>query len=336
MLVKRKIRWMLAVIIAGLLGGVLTLAQVQAAQAAIKITASSNVPKGDLESITLDLFKKYVEDLVPEVKIDVHYAAELGNEREVFEAMQIGMIEMSSITTGVASAFCPELGIFSLCYLYPNLDAARRVAESDVAGRLAELCRIKTGIRVLGFVPKAFRVTISRKKPLRTLEDFKGYKIRLPKDPVLIETFKQLEAKPTPIPWGDVYTSLKTGVVEGMESTPSAIYTMKFWETTDYMTVTNHQLLWYGLWISDSFYRSLPEDVQKAIQVAGKKAVDESIDKAKELSQKYLALLKEKHKEVFYPDLKPFMEAVQPTYEEFGKKTGTMDLIEKIKQIVTK
>ncbi len=275
-----------------------------------------------------------MKDSAPDLEIEVHYAAELGNEREVFEALQIGSIKLACVTTGVSSAFAPELGIFSLCYLYPSLDAAKRVADSDVAKKLSDSVLEKTGVRVLGFIPKAFRVTISRKKPLKTLEDFKGYKLRLPKDPVLIDTFKLLGAKPTPIPWGDVYTSLKTGVVDGMESTPSAIYTMKFWETTDYMTVTNHQLLWYALLINESLYKGLSPDVQKAIQVAGKKAVDESVNRVKSLTDKYIKMLSKEHKEVYYPDLKPFMKAVEPTYASFGKETGTTDLVEEVKKMV--
>lgn len=329
---RRGTTLILFVIILGLFTGLFLLTQ--ASHAKMKIIASSNVPKPDLESITLDLFKEYLKDSAPDLAIEVHYAAELGNEREVFEALQIGSIKLACITTGVSSAFAPELGIFSLCYLYPSLDGAKRVADSDVAKKLADSVREKTGVRVLGFIPKAFRVTISRKKPLKTLEDFKGYKLRLPKDPVLIDTFKLLGAKPTPIPWGDVYTSLKTGVVDGMESTPSAIYTMKFWETTDYMTVTNHQLLWYALLINESLYQSLSSDVQKAIHVAAKKAVDESVDRVKSLTDKYIKMLSKEHKEVYYPDLKPFMKAVEPTYASFGKKTGTTDLVEEVKKMV--
>jgi tripartite ATP-independent transporter DctP family solute receptor len=329
---KRVIVSILSVMVVAVLAGLFPL--IQGAQAKTKIIASSNVPKPDLESITLDLFKEYLKDSAPDLGIEVHYAAELGNEREVFEALQIGSIKLACVTTGVSSAFAPELGIFSLCYLYPSLDAAKRVADSDVAQKLSESVRKKTGVRVLGFIPKAFRVTISRKKPLKTLGDFKGYKLRLPKDPVLIDTFKLLGAKPTPIPWGDVYTSLKTGVVDGMESTPSAIYTMKFWETTDYMTVTNHQLLWYALLINESLYQSLSPDAQKAIQVAAKKAVAGSIDRVKSLTDKYIKLLSKEHKEVYHPDLKPFMKAVEPTYASFGEKTGTTELVEEVKKIV--
>lgn len=299
----------------------------------VNITASSNVTKNDLESITLDLFKEYVAEIAPEVNVDVHYVAELGGEREVFEAMQLGMIQMSSITTGVVGAFYPEIGVLSLCYLYPNLEVAKEIAKSDIAKKLAEQCLEKTGIRVLGFVPKSFRVTIS-KKPLKNINDLKGFKIRLPKDPVLIDAFKQLGAKPTPIPWGDVYTSLKTGMVDGMESTPSAIYAMKFWETTDYMTITNHQLLWYGLWISDSFYQSLSKEVQIAINIAAEKAINESIDKAKDIAETNLEKLKLVQKEVYYPDLRTFMEAVQPTYDAFEKKTNSIGIIDEIKKVI--
>jgi len=83
----------------GLITGLFLLSP--ATHAKVKIVASSNVPKPDLESITLDLFKEYLKDSVPELDIEVHYAAELGNEREVFEALQIGSIKLACITTGV-------------------------------------------------------------------------------------------------------------------------------------------------------------------------------------------------------------------------------------------
>jgi len=331
---RGKMSFHVLVIMAAFLAGLLLLSQVQTTHAKVKIVAGSIVPKGDLEATTLDLFKEYLKDSAPDLDIEIHYAAELGNERELFEGLQIGMIKLACITTGVASGFAPELGMFSLCYLYPSLDAAKKVSESEVAEKIAEIVKAKTGVRILGYIPKAFRVMMSRKKPIKGLEDLKGYKLRLPKDPVLIDTFKLLGAKPTPIPWGDVYTSLKTGVVDGMEATPPSIYSMKFWENTQYMTVTNHQLLWYALLMNDALYESLSPDVQKAVQVAAKKAVEESINKADALAKKYIDMLAKTQKEVFYPDLKPFIEAVQPTYESFGKKTGTMGLLEQVKEMV--
>jgi TRAP-type C4-dicarboxylate transport system substrate-binding protein len=171
------------------------------------------------------------------------------------------------------------------------------------------------------------------KKPVSSLKDLEGLKIRVPEDKVLIRTFQLVKAAPTVIPWGEVYTSLQTGVVEGMEATTPVIYTMKFFEVSNYLAETNHQHSVVGFLISEKVFQSLSKAAQEAIVQAAKETMDTNYRDARGTAQKSLEMLKAKMKQNTAPDVKPFQEAVQTVYKEFGDQTGTHELIRQIQLI---
>jgi TRAP-type C4-dicarboxylate transport system substrate-binding protein len=160
-----------------------------------------------------------------------------------------------------------------------------------------------------------------------------GLKIRLPEEKVLIRTFQLIKAAPTIIPWGEVYTSLQTGIVDGMESTTPAIYTMKFYEVAQYLAETNHQHAVVQLLISDKVFQSLSKEMQDVLRQAARETLEINYQEARLASQKSWDLLRAKAKQTTYPDLRPFQDAVQPLYKEFGDQTKTGEIIRQIEGI---
>lgn len=277
--------------------------------------------------------KKVTERTKGEVEVVVYPNSQLGNERDLTEGLQLGTVEMAEVSGGVMGSFAPEAQVFSLPFIFNGWDHLDRVLKSAAADTLSGIVLKKTGIRTLGWMEQGFRVTLTVKKPIAAVKDFEGLKIRVPEDKVLIRTFQLVKAAPTVVPWGEVYTSLQTGVVEGMESTTPAMYTMKFFEVANYIAETNHQHSVVGFLISEKVFQSLPKTAQDALVQAARETMAINYRDARGTAQKSLDLLKAKVKQTTQPDLKPFQAAVQPVYKEFGDQTGTQELIRQIQAV---
>jgi len=277
--------------------------------------------------------KKVAERTKGEVEVVVYPNSQLGNERDLLEGLQLGTVEMAEVSGGVMSTFAPEAGVFSLPFIFQGWDHLDKVLKSPAADKLSEIVLKKTNVRVLGWMEQGFRVTMTVKKPIQTVKDFEGLKIRVPEDKVLIRTFQLVKAAPTVIPWGEVYTSLQTGVVEGMEATTPAIYTMKFYEVSNALAETNHQHSVVGFLISEKVFQSLSKPAQEAVLQAARETMDLNYREARGTAQKSLELLKARMKQTTAPDPQPFQAAVQPVYKEFGDQTGTQELIRQVQAV---
>ena len=180
-------------------------------------------------------------------------------------------------------------------------------------------------------MPHSYRCMLTKNKPIETVEDIRNLKLRLSASKILQDTFKQLHAAITMVPWGEVYTSLQTGLVEAVEASNSAMYIMNFWEVTNYLAITNHHLMAMEFMINEKFFQSLPKDIQKSIIDATNQTVGALEVITPVVDKKYRELIEKKVKRVTYPDLEPFQKAMEPLYDSFGKETGTTELIQKIK-----
>jgi len=318
-----------------LAGGVVLMASVDAEAGAKRTLKLGTILPVDniLTQNAQEFAKRVTERTKGEVEVVVYPNSQLGNERDLTEGLQLGTVEMAEVSGGVMSIFAPEAGVFSLPFIFQGWDHLDKVLKSPPADRLGEIMLKKTGIRTLGWMEQGFRVTLTTKKVINSVADFEGLKIRVPEDKVLVRTFQLVKARPTVIPWGEVYTSLQTGVVEGMESTTPAMYTMKFFEVANYIAETNHQHSVVGFLISDKVFQSLSKSAQDVIVQAAKETLDINYRDARGTAEKSLDLLRAKVKQTTKPDLKPFQDAVQPVYKEFAEQTGTAEIIRQIQEV---
>jgi len=327
MLMKEKTIFRFLILITTIF--VVTFCSVNAAPIQLKL--ATNLPEDNIISTEAKFLAQRVEEKTNgNVKITV-YPLTLGNAREVIEGVQLGTIEMTF--QAEMMNFAPEPGIFSLPFLFKNWDHLSRVLDSEPSKKIGDIFLEKTGIRVLGWMQQGFRVLISTDKPIITAEDLEGFKIRLPEDKVLIRIFELLEARPVVIPWGEVYTSLQTGLVEGMESTPPGISSMKFYEVTNYLTLTNHIHSVLGALINENVWNDLGEENQKALEEAMEEMIALNRKESRENAELSLMKLVSNHKVTYNPDTTPFREKTKPIYDEWGESTGISSLIEEILKI---
>lgn len=299
----------------------------------IVIKAGHVVPRNFLYDVGLHKFKEIVErDTHGEVRIEIYGQAQLGSEREMTEACQVGTLNMVVTNTAPMTGFLPEIGIFGLPYLYDSYEQAFRVWDGPIGqGMLDKLERI--GIKGLTLWDGGRRGLITALNPIRMPDDLKGLKVRCMEDPGMLSTFKACGAIPTPIPWAEVYTSLQQKTVDVVETCIQMMELNRFYEVAKYVSFTNHFWTPAAHIINLKLWNSLPKETQKVILRAS--AVGRDACRADILpgggnaDDKSLDNMAKQGMTVVPVDMKVWQKHLRPTYENFYKAYGK-DLIEAI------
>ncbi len=204
-----------------------------------------------------------------EVKIEVYGDATLGNERELAESVVSGSVDIAPSGMSGIGRFFPELQVLELPYLYKDLDHMQRVA-AVIAPDVQEAF-LAQGVRNLGFLYLGPR-SIASKKPINTIEDMDGLRIRVPESPLYIGFAKALNAVPTPIPFPEVYSAIETGVADATEGEPATLSTTKWYETTKSVSLTKH--IWHFRFIpvNSAKFDALTKEQQDVLVVAAAEA----------------------------------------------------------------
>ncbi len=219
-------------------------------------------------------FKKLLEERSNgQFKVSVHPSAMLGTQREGLEAAQIGGIEIALSSSGIATSFVPELALLDLPFLFNGFEEARTAVDSPGITKLLSDSFAKKGMKFLGFYENGFRNITNNKRPIWKLSDLKGLKIRTMEAPMHMLNFKALGASPTPMAFGELYTSLQQGVVDGQENPFVVIDLDKLYEVQKYTSVTNHIYDAMVVVASKKWFDSLPSDLQKMVEDSFRESV---------------------------------------------------------------
>jgi tripartite ATP-independent transporter DctP family solute receptor len=275
-------------------------------------------------------FKEEVERRNKNCVVNIFPAKQLGNERDLVEGLQLGTVDISTITSALTAGFVPGFKVFSLPFLFEDANHLFRVMDSDIGEKLVKDMD-RAGLIKLGFVYGGSRDLYSR-GPIRNLQELKGKKIRTMENKILVKTWNALGAIATPIPWGDVYLSLKQGVVDGGEGTGASYRSMKFFDSSPHYTRINYVFSWHNFMMSKNKWNKLPADVKKDVMAAAEIAqayerklfVDEEKSLFKDLEQSHGV-------NIYHPkDLKQWRENIRSVYDENAASVGGMDYIRKI------
>lgn len=273
------------------------------------------------------VFREELEKLTGgRIRVDVHHAGALGKVRETMEMVRMGTLE--SALGGVAhiQRHIPELGITVLPFLWKDLQRLFEVLDGPL-GKELEKRMLDAGYKNLGFFDNGFRHISNNRKPIRSVEDLKGLKIRTLPTPVHIAFFKALGAAPTPMDWTELFEALRTGVVDAQENPPSMTYTARFYEVQKFYSLTAHVNEVGAFVMSKVFYEKLPEDLQLAVDVAARKTTQwQRVENEKD-NQKFLKELEKAGMKVNTlpeTELERFRKIALEVYpqavKEFGKR----------------
>lgn len=207
------------------------------------------------------------------LEVQVFGGAQLGGERDLLEGIKLGTIHMCIGAGGLAN-FAPAYNVVQLPFLIKNQEHMVKIAEGPAGKLLSQRIEEQGGYKVLGYFSTGDSGIQTVKGPVRTPADLKGVKIRVMENPALIESMRALGANPTPLPFPEVYTSMKQGVVEGATIDYTALWTTKVYEAVKFVTEPGFHILSEPrpLLISARFLASQPADVQQWIIQAGAEA----------------------------------------------------------------
>ncbi|HXE96441.1 MAG TPA: TRAP transporter substrate-binding protein [Dongiaceae bacterium] len=249
---------------------------------------ATETPKGQ----AANYFKKLVEERTKgRVKIEVYANSSLYKDKEEMEALQLGAVQMLAPSL---AKFAPlgvkEFEVFDLPFIFDNYQDLHKVTQGPVGTKLLKKLEPK-GILGLAYWDNGFKV-MSANKPIKTVEDFKGQKMRIQSSKVLDSQMRSVNAIPQVMAFSEVYQALQTGVVNGTENPPSNLYTQKMHEVQKYVTLSDHGYLGYAVIVNKKFWESLPADIRTIMEGCMKDATKFANDVAKKDNDEALAGVK--------------------------------------------
>lgn len=312
-------------LLAGLVGG--------ANAADFTFKAAHNGAEGHPFDDGYQKFKEVMEEMTGgKVEVQIFPAEQLGSEEQVNEMIQLGTAELNITGSAGVSNWVEEAELFNLPFIFRDLDHMYRVLDGPVGDRIADAIEQKLDVVFLGWMYSGNRNAWNNQRPVMTPADFDGLKIRVMGSQVLVDAFNALGAQATPMSFGEVYTSLQQGVIDGAETDHIDLQVEKFYEVTKYVSLTGHMYLPAALIFSRKVYDTLPTDVQTAIFAAGRAATAHEREVINVKTAEALEYLKGQGIEFFEVDKGPFQEAVKSVYEKNAERVGGMAAIEQVGQ----
>lgn len=261
-----------------------------------------------------DLVKEYSNG---EVVVQVFTGAQLGQEPETVEQTQAGIIDLTRVNSVVLANVSPSMGAFTLPYIFADWDHKYRVLDGEIGDQvMADLHNV--GLHGLGFLDAGSRSFYTVEgKPIASIEDLKGLKIRVQPAPISIRMMELLGAVPTPMNYGEVYSSLQTGVIDGAENDYVSYHTSAHFEVAPNYVEDAHLSPPALLLMNKAKFDALPPEQQEAIVKAGQDAALFERDLMRAANEEAKAKVVEGGATVTEIDNAPFQAAVEPIYEEF-------------------
>lgn len=265
------------------------------------------------------------------MRIDIYPSGQLGGERETVELVQIGSLAMTKVSTSPLESFVPAMQLFSIPYVFRDREHFFKVLDSEIGKELLESTEVAR-LRGLGYYDAGSRSFYTTDKRVRSPADLAGLKIRVQKSQTSVRMVAALGGSATPISWGELYTALQQGVVDGAENNPPSFYLSRQYEVSKYYTLDEHTSVPDILLMSSRIWDDLTPDQQAWLQ----EAVDDSVAYQRKLWQEAtdeaLAAVQAAGVEVIYPDKAPFQQAVVAMKESYAG-TEVADLLKRIEAV---
>jgi len=264
------------------------------------------------------------------IDFQIFPASQIGEEEEAIEMIKLGVIASTPANIGAIGSFVPEADLFNFPFLFRNLEHFYKVVDGPVGDQIARKIEENLDCLVLGWWFSGARNVWNSERPIHKPNDLKGLKIRVIASPVILESFDALGAQSTSMSFGELYSAVQQGVLDGAECDLTDIHGMKFYEVTKYVSSTEHLFLAVALLYSKKQYDLLSPEVQKVVRRAGKNS--EKIQReAMELKTRESLIELEKLGLIFNKvDKRPFQTLAWEVYQNNAEKVGGMALIENI------
>jgi TRAP-type transport system periplasmic protein len=308
-------------------------ANAQAKKKQVKISTATAADLGNDNYMVCWTMANYINQFSDTLEARIYAANALGEERSVVEAMQLGSGASAHIGgTAIHNNFNKRIGVLDLPFLWRDYDHFHKVSEGPVGKALTEEHE-KLGLKIIGWQDSwGFRHVTTTKKEVKSAADLKGLKIRTIQTPTYVAALNAMGAAATPMAFGEVYTGLQTGVLDGFEHSSAIIYSNKFYEVSKYIALTGHLFGGTITAYSKKEWDGYTDAERKVVGEAAKLGQD--INRALSIvrDQESMELLKGKGMVVNKIDTSAFVAAAGPVQDELAEKLGSKDLLKIIRE----
>lgn len=298
----------------------------------VGIGLAENSPQGRSVQYFGDILDERTEG---RLEVQLFPDSQVGDDNEMMDALQTGTLEMTYPSTSPAATIVPELAVFDLPYLFPSPETADAVLDGEIGQELLDEFE-GTGIRPLVYAENGYRQLTNSQRAVENPDDVSGLQLRTMENEVQVDIWNTLGANPTSMAFGEVFSAMEQGVIDGQENPWSTILTSNFYEVQDYGSETQHVYTPFIFMISQGFWDNLHPQYQEVIEEAAEQTRDYQRTISREYDQWSKEQLAERGMEVSElseAQLEEFAEATEPVYESWGPRIGE-DLVQRIQDEV--
>lgn len=299
--------------------------------------ATANPPGDEIQAVALDKFKEILErESGGNITVQLFFGGSMGDEQANVKQCRDGELQVAQMSTGNLTPFAPAAGIFYLPYIFPKMeDAEKLFSNKEFVRKVADLCAKQSRTRPLAWLHGDYRMITNSRKPIRTLDDLKGLKIRVPAVELQLAAFRAWGVEPHPLAWTETFNGLQQGVVDGQENPHSVNRAQKFWEVQKYITPVRY-MLWTGpILVSERWYSKLDPDTRALVDRAAQEAVEYEWQWAAKAEAEALEqCLAHGMELVPLEDEQVWMEKARSVWPRFYDKVGGKELVDEAVAII--
>lgn len=264
--------------------------------------------------------------------IEIYPNQQLGSERQSLELLQIGSLGMTKVSASVMENFSPNMKVFGLPFLFRDRAHAFEVLDGEIGQELLDGGQ-KYWLKGLGYYDSGSRSFYTKEKPVATPDDLKGLKIRVMESVTAMNMVTSLGGSPTPISWGELYTSLQQGVVDGAENNPPSFYLSRHYEVCKFYSLDEHTTVPDVLIMGTHLWNSLTPQQQQWVQESSTASVKYQRVLWAAAEKEALEEVQKAGVQVIRPDKTLFQKEVVSMYEDYKDQSEVYSLIHRIQAV---
>jgi len=264
--------------------------------------------------------------------IKVFSKSALGIEKDTIEQTKLGAIAMTRVNVAPMNNICAATMVPTMPFLFRSTEHMRKVLDGAIGDEILKDCEAQ-GFIGLAFYDSGARSMYTVKKPVKTLADAKGLKVRVQQSDLWVSLLEAMGANATPMPFGEVYTALKTGLVDAAENNYPSYESSRHFEVARFYNKTEHSLAPEILLFSKKIWDTLSADEQKQIRAAAKESVTYMRKLWDEREERSLAIVKAAGVQIVDVDKASFQAAMKPVYDKFLKDPKLQDMVKRINAV---
>ena len=320
---------------AGLLGSAAIAVSAMAAQAQELVLRSSDTHPDGYPTVAA---VQYMGELIEErtggrIGVEVFHSAQLGEEKDTIEQTRFGVIDLNRISMAPFNGLIPETAILSLPYIFRDTDHMHKVLDSQIGQEILDTFTAQDLIALAFYDPGA-RSFYNRVKPITSIDDLKGMKFRVIQSDVFVDMVAALGANATPMPYGEVYSAIETGVIDGAENNFPCYESSGHYEVAKYYTLDEHMIVPEVLVMSKTAFDKLTPEDQEIVRQAAKDSVPFNREKWAERETASEEKVRAAGVEIIEDiDKAPFIAAMGPVYEKYATTPELKSLVERIQAV---